>query len=121
MITLILKSYFAILLSVGIGSLFCFVLGLYLIFKPYRKSRRNSSAENTLDSRNEPANSNKMIVTSHDISAIAGDDVIATQLDLARAYIETGRTLLAKKILEYVRDHGSQPQQDEANRLLNFV
>lgn len=121
MIMQILKSYLAILLSIGIGSLFCFILGLYLIFKPYRKSFSQLNVKNNENSDVTQMHSNKLTVTSQDISAIAGDDVIATQLDLARAYIETGRTLLAKKILEYVRDHGSPSQQDEANQLLSFV
>jgi FimV-like protein len=113
MISLIFKSYFAILLSIGVGTLAIFILGLYLIFRPQRRSTSRHVASVKPQT--------KIVVTSHDISAIAGDDVIATQLDLARAYIETGRHLLAKKILEYVRDHGSISQQQEAQRLLSFV
>ena len=47
------------------------------------------------------------IITSQDIKAIAGDDIIATQLDLARAYIEIGKKKLAKKILDHVTQHGN--------------
>lgn len=60
-------------------------------------------------------------ITSSDISAIAGEDVLATQLDLARAYIETGRKQLAKKILEYVVQQGSDAQRSEARILLGYI
>ena len=57
-------------------------------------------------------------ISSRDIHAIAGDDVITTQLDLARAYMETGRTQLAKNILKNAIVHGSPEQQDEAKQLI---
>lgn len=103
MITLIIKSYLAILLPVGIGSLLMLVAGFYWILK------KNSSAPQI-----ELAS-----YTVSDLHAIAGDDVMATQLDLARAYIETDKKDLAKKILNTVIKNGSVPQQDEAQRLLS--
>ncbi len=106
MITLIIKSYFAILLSVGIGSLCLFILGLYFIF---RKTKSN-----TLPHPNEGQSVN-------DLSAIAGDDVIATQLDLARAYIETDKKSLATAILNSVVVQGNMAQQNEARRLLSSI
>jgi FimV-like protein len=113
MISLIFKSYFAILLSIGIGSIFCFILGLFLIFKSAKRKQVKNNVPDLATT--------KTVVTSNDISAIAGDDVIATQLDLARAYIETGKMALAKKILEYVSDNGTESQQEEASRLLSCV
>jgi FimV-like protein len=121
MINMILKSYSAILLAIGFASLAVFIFGLYMLFRPtawlarprLRKTSKAQSAE-------VPAQT-KLVVTSSDISAIAGDDVMTTQLDLARAYIETGRHLLAKKILEYVRTHGNDFQQEEADRLLEII
>src|SRR5438445_12840789 len=41
------------------------------------------------------------------VSAIAGDDVITTQLDLARAYIEMDQKKLAKEILAQVIKQGN--------------
>lgn len=99
MMTLIIKSYFILLLSIGLGSIIIFLTGCYFIFK------RPVSPE----------------TDSEDILAIAGDDVITTQLDLARAYIETGRKQLAKTILESVAQQGSAPQQQEARHLLLSV
>lgn len=58
------------------------------------------------------------IITSRDIRAIAGEDVITTQLDLARAYIELGKEKLAKKILDHVIQHGDSHQQESAQQLL---
>lgn len=144
MISLIFKSYFAILISVGISSILVFILGLYLIF---RLSTRNVQSSNAmiakipietdthpqapsidscffnLSEKDFKASGNKpsITITSHDINAIAGDDVLATQLDLARAYIETGRKQLAKKILDHVVKQGNSSQQEEAKYLLNFT
>jgi FimV-like protein len=58
------------------------------------------------------------IITSQDIKAIAGDDIIATQLDLARAYIEIGKKRLAKKILDHVTEHGNSSQKQAAEHLM---
>jgi FimV-like protein len=58
------------------------------------------------------------IISSQDIRAIAGEDMIATQLDLARAYIEVGNTQLAREILTQVVTHGNLAQNQEAEQLL---
>jgi len=62
-----------------------------------------------------------MIITSKDIQSIAGENTIATQLDLARAYIESGRKALAKKILDHVKQQGTAMQQKEADRLSQLL
>ena len=59
-----------------------------------------------------------LTISSKDINAIAGEDKIATQLDLARAYIEVNRKQLARKMLDYVVEQGTPDQQQEAERLL---
>ena len=59
-----------------------------------------------------------IIITSQDIRAIAGDDVLTTQLDLARAYIEIGKKKLAKKILDHVIQHGNLSQKQVAQHLM---
>lgn len=97
MISIILKSYLTIFLAVGIGSLLIFVSGVYFIF-----------------SRGAPK-------TAAPLEAIAGDDLVATQLDLARAYIETANISSAISILKQVLKQGSKTQQDEARSLLNLA
>jgi FimV-like protein len=57
-------------------------------------------------------------ISSKDIETISGDNVLTTQLDLARAYLETERKNLAKSILNNVLQHGSEEQRQEAQRML---
>lgn len=52
-----------------------------------------------------------------DLSAISGEDLMATQLDLARAYIEMGNQDAAKQILRDVMKLGN-PSQQQAARIL---
>ena len=61
------------------------------------------------------------MLTSHDIKAIAGDDVITTQLDLARAYIEMGKKKIAQQLLQHVTQHGNETQKQEAQQLLAIL
>lgn len=58
------------------------------------------------------------IITSQDIRAIAGEDMITTQLDLARAYIEIGKKQLARKILDHASKQGNLSQRQAALQLL---
>lgn len=104
MIALFIKCYLNILVTIGISSICAFFLGLYFIFK-FTASRKKI-AINTVP---------------EDFSAIAGDDVVVTQLDLARAYIETDKKLLAKQMLESVIAQGNAIQKNEAQRLLNII
>src|SRR3990167_4505749 len=60
----------------------------------------------------------KFTISSKDIETIAGDDIMVTQLDLARAYLETDRKNLAKSILNNVIMHGAALQKQEAKILL---
>ena len=102
-------------LIVGIG-IFVFAFAIYKVLQPARSRKKAIKAAEAA----KPAAS-KLVITSSDISAIAGDDVMATQLDLARAYVETGRYTLAKKILDHVHEHGNSFQQQEAHELLKFI
>ena len=61
------------------------------------------------------------VITSHDIKAIAGDSVMATQLDLARGFIEIGKATLAKKILRHVLEKGNPEYQAIAKKLMLYV
>jgi FimV-like protein len=62
-----------------------------------------------------------VVITSQDIKAIAGEDMLDTQLDLARAYIEIGKIRLAKKILDHVAQHGNSGQQRAAYQLMTTL
>lgn len=96
MIIIFIKSYFFLLLAIGVSSVAAFVFGLFFIFKSNKKT-------------NKP---------DEDLTAISGDDVLSTQLDLARAYIETGSKQLAADILKMVVKQGNVEQQKEARTLL---
>ena len=112
MIYLLFKSYLTILVSIGIGSLCMFTLGLYFIIRTHTSSTDQSEPQVVASF---PEDGDEV----HDVTAIAGDDVIATQLDLAHAYIETGKTQLAQKILNYVVEQGNAAQREEAQHLLS--
>jgi len=112
MIYLIIKSYLAILLSVGTGSILIFIVGLYFIFR-----RSKSKLITTIVTAEHSHQSG----FTNDLTAIAGDDIMATQLDLARAYIETDKKQSAKTILEYVVKQGNVAQREEAQQLLNYI
>jgi FimV-like protein len=99
MLTLIIKSYLSVLLTVGLGCLFIFSLGLYWILAPTSPSLDHDS----------------------DLASIAGEDIIATQLDLARAYIETNNKQTAKKVLKSVISQGNKMQKAEAKVLLGLI
>src|SRR5579885_1593739 len=109
-ISLILKCYYSILLSVGVASVLAFITGLYVIFrKPASRHKHASPLSNKAPTS----------VIDNDLSAIAGEDVMSTQLDLARAYIETDKKTLAVKILKSVIAEGTAAQQTEAQHLLS--
>lgn len=116
MIYLFIKSYLILFFLAIAGAMSVFFFILYLIFKPRKKAKR--PLQQIMITPEKKPKQTGIHITSHDINAIAGDDVIATQLDLARAYIETGKAKLAKKILIYVIEKGSASQQQEARHLL---
>jgi FimV-like protein len=68
-----------------------------------------------------PANKIHSIASSKDITAIAGEDVIATQLDLAKAYIEMDQKNLAKRILNDTLKCGNTAQKNEARQLIETL
>ncbi len=121
MISLIIKSYFILLLSIGLGSLFIFTFGLYFIFRKSSPRSNAVTASPELSALTCDASPPHHDDGLEDLSAIAGEDVLVTQLDLARAYIETDKKSLAKQILESVMAQGTHVQQEEAQRLLNTL
>lgn len=101
-----IKSYPAVFIFISLGSLFIFLIGLFLIYKMNVKPK------------SMPAT---LAQTEFHLEAIAGDNIISTQLDLARAYIEIGKHDLAKKILKGVATQGSIAQKNEARTLLGLI
>jgi FimV-like protein len=128
MIFLIIKNYFDILLPIGIVSIFAFIIGLYFIL---RNSTSFANLEATTTIKKDYPNKDNLLINNEksqdnaelidNLIAIAGDDVVTTQLDLAHAYIETGKKSLAKPILESVVSQGTVSQQNEAKQLLNTL
>lgn len=106
MITLILKTYLNLILAIAIPACLTLLIGIFYIVKDCLSFKKDARA------------SSEAIV---DFSAIAGDDLLATQLDLARAYLETDKKQLAKNILNLVAKQGSQIQQKEARHLLGLL
>lgn len=88
---------------------FLSMLLLYVLLIPLKKTKPVATQATTPSSGK---------ISSQDIKAIAGDDVMTTQLDLARAYLEMGKHQLAKQILHHVVAHGSALQQQEAHELI---
>jgi FimV-like protein len=114
-------------LLLGILTLiFLLYIAFSFIIKRTQKSQercpsRESGNPLQIDSRfreNDTAEPKSTILTSHDIRAIAGDDVLITQLDLARAYIELGKKKLAKQILEHVLRNGNSAHKQAAEQLI---
>jgi len=139
-ISLIVKSYLAILIPIGLGAICVFMACLYWIIKINFLSQQQKNEtqfepieeknsekfifETQVDLASPPTpikEKNETVITFTDLNAISGDDVVATQLDLARAYIESGKKNLALKILEQVLKQGSNIQQVEAQRLIGLV
>jgi FimV-like protein len=103
MITLLIKSYLTLFISIGLASILILSMGIYWIYQSFQPQ----------------ADANKH--HHSDYEAIAGDDIISTQLDLARAYIETDNKTSARKILDSIMSNGSHHQQEEAQRLLSYL
>ena len=147
MIELIIKSYLTLILSISCGCILLFILGLIFIFRKIGKSSSTILINNTVEEiqfehekpladflkqkldndqgtnhlPNVPEDRAPHSSESPDFSAFAGDNLISTQLDLARAYVETGKKILAKKILQDVLQQGNPIQKQEAQQLLHFI
>lgn len=130
--SIIIKSYSSIIIAIGSAALFFFMLGSYLILKLSRGKHPVEEMEMIEEAESAPrANipkkarrvSEKTILseTLSDVSAISGEDPVATQLDLAKAYIESDKGQLAKIILTAVIRSGNSAYKDEAQRLLSSI
>lgn len=119
LINILVQSYSTILLAIGSAAIITFMVGLYLIFRSTTPKAKPKSKKLNIAMR-EPLKIS-LPDTAHDVTPIAGDDPMATQLDLARAYIETGKKQFAKLILQSVIREGSEDYQEEAKRLLSSI
>ncbi|OGT38440.1 MAG: hypothetical protein A3F11_09940 [Gammaproteobacteria bacterium RIFCSPHIGHO2_12_FULL_37_14] len=117
MILLFIKSYLYIFTVVGLSAIIIFLIGLFIIVKIFRSPHQHTISQ----ASNQKIQHSKIQITSSDIRAIAGGDTIATQLDLARAYIEVGKKQLAKKMLDHIIQKGNGTQQQQAKNLLGLL
>src|SRR5437899_12982989 len=113
MIYNIFQMYFSVLMPVLVGSLIIFLTGLYWILSSSASKTVMPAPDKVRQNEDEKIAKTSFTITKNDIAAISGEDAISTQLDLARAYIESGRKQLAKKILDYVVLQGSNTQKKE--------
>lgn len=125
-LSIILQSYSSILIAIGCAAIAIFMLGLYFIIRLSRNEAVSieSHSENVSDtpSRKQKHRPEKITPSSvSDVSAISAEDPIATQLDLAKAYIESGKNPLARIILNTVIKNGHAAYQEEAQRLLSSI
>jgi FimV-like protein len=111
MINLFIKTHPILLTEIFLISLISF---LFIFFMRDRRPSLPVSA---------PAISppSPFVITSHDIKAIAGDHVMTTQLDLARGFIEIGKTALAEKILKHVLEKGDPEHRVLAQKLMMYL
>jgi FimV-like protein len=100
--SLLFTSYSQLLIIVSGFAFLLFLTGVYFILRAYHTAQTEAAIQAAMQ-------------------PIAGDDVVATQLDLARAYLETGSAAMAKTILKAVAKQGSKTQREEAKQLLNHV
>ena len=132
MIAIILKCYALTLISIGLTALFIMVFGIYIFSTLIWPKRNRSPRKQPLavqeitpiklySNQNNSHRNNHGSIDHSDIAAIAGDDPVATQLDLACAYLESGQCASAKKILLSVATLGSISQQKEAQQLLTTL
>jgi FimV-like protein len=125
MISLIVKSYLPVLLSISMICILIFIFGLMVIFKFINKPKvlpiKKSIEEVQFAHEKNAANNIIIPITNQDVAAIAGDNATSTRLDLARAYVETDNKIMAKKILEEVIAQGTATEKKEALNLLNLI
>lgn len=68
---------------------------------------------------NPKSQPSKPTLASESLSSVSGEDIYASKLDLARAYIDMEDNQSAKLVLHDVAANGSPTQRKEATRLLN--
>lgn len=119
MLLAIIQSYLTLLVSIGLASLGILIIGLYFIFR--KPTPKQTIVDDDFDEEVETVLISEPVPMAEgydDLIAISGEDVMTTQLDLARAYIETGKNEAAQDILHYVIEQGNETQQAEAQQLM---
>ena len=107
-----LHTYFTTFGWVSAVIFFLLILVCIKLANPYQKRNKQKQIEIVETKKFEP------VLPNHQIEAIAGNDLISTQLDLARAYIEMNKQILAKPILDEVVKQGNPTQRREAEILM---
>ncbi len=117
MIPIFSDSYLSVILSLASSVVVLLLLGLHFSYTQEVRPnvRRQRARPQTPDVNiRRPTQQRHGMIKDEDLAAIAGEDLLATQMDLARAYRESGQKQLAKKILQQVLQQGSHTQQEEA-------
>lgn len=118
MILIFIKSYLLLFIIIGLVSTLLFIGGVFFIIKLFRSSSHQYASH---PAPNQNISHHKTQITSADIRAIAGEDELSTQLDLARAYIDVGKKQLAQKMLNHILQQGSIMQQQAARELMGLL
>lgn len=121
-LSIFFQSYSSILLVIGALAGLVFIGGLFVIFKMVFFPQQDNLSMRVVTTK-QKKKSDKAVLpdAANDVTDIAGEDPMATQLDLARAYIETGKKQFAKIILAAVIREGNASHQEEAQRLLSSI
>ena len=125
MILAFIKTYLSLIISLLAPSVFMIAGGIYLIFKPSKLASASTNITKPVLAQAVPEVTRPKKLTAkqllQDLTAIAGEDILLTQLDLAQAYIDSGKKDLARNILQNVLAQGSALYQQEARQLLNCI
>ena len=125
MILAFIKTYLSLIISLLAPSIFMIAGGIYLIFKPSKLAAASPNIAKPVLAQAVPEVTRPKKLTAkqllQDLTAIAGEDILLTQLDLAQAYIDSGKKDLARNILQNVLAQGSALYQQEARQLLNCI
>lgn len=108
-----LKQYRAILVPISI------LIAMLLLLKVVRIKRKENEAPPFKGRRSKSEEPPLYAFTSKDLSFVAGDDLMTTQLDLARAYVEMEKKNEAQAILNNVMKNGNPAQQEQAKQLMS--
>lgn len=73
----------------------------------------------TVNSQSEQENQSDDSISEEALDQLAGDDLIATKLDLAAAYLNMGNLDSARKLLTEALEQGNEQQKQEAQQLLS--
>ena len=84
-------------------------------------SKEELDLEFIMEEDDDESDKTIMVPKSKDSAEQSADDEIATQLDLAKAYVELGDTENAKTILNEILEAGNESQRKQAEELLGQI